>query len=74
MWEVSSAMQAGPEKDCDKKDNSVDSCTNTGSSLNSHNRPHNASSSMVKDNRVNYLLEGMTNKKPVTKETNNKIE
>ena len=27
----------GPEKDCDKKDNSTDSCTNTGNSLNSNN-------------------------------------
>ena len=36
----------GLEKDCNKKD--------TGSSLNSNNRPHNASSPMVKDNTGHY--------------------
>ena len=29
---------------------------------------------MVKDNAVNYLLSGMTNNEPITKETNNEIE
>ena len=29
---------------------------------------------MVRDTTVNYLLSGMTNNKPVTKETNNEIE
>ena len=33
----------GPEKDCNKKDNSPDTCTNTGSSLNPNNRLHNTS-------------------------------
>ena len=42
------------EKDCDKKDNSADSCTNTGSSLNSNNSPHNTSWPIVKDTAVDY--------------------
>ena len=67
------------EKDCDKKDNNAYSCTNTGSSLNSNNRPHNASLSMVtslqmvKDTAVDYLLSGMTNNDPVTVETKMKL-
>ena len=57
----------GLEKDLDKKDNSADSCTNTGSSLNPNQRLCNASSPMTKDYTVNYLLSGMTNNKPITK-------
>ena len=47
----------GLEKDCDKKDNSADSYTNTDSSLNPNNRPLNVSLSMVKDKTINYLLQ-----------------
>ena len=43
----------GLEKDCHKKDNSAESCANSGSSLNSHNRPSNASLPMSKDNTIN---------------------
>ena len=57
----------GLEKDCDKKDNYGDSCTNTGNSLNLNNRPCNASLPTVKDNATDYLLSG-------TKETNDEIE
>ena len=48
----------GLEKDCDKKENDADSCTNTGNSSNSNNRPCNASLPMVKDNAADYLLSG----------------
>ena len=75
MWEVSHAIQnTDPEKDCDKKDNGADTCTNTGNSLNSNTRPCRASLPMGKDNAVYYLLLGMTNNEPITKETNNENE
>ena len=64
----------GLEKDCDKKDNSADSCTIKGSSLNPNSRPHNTSLPIVKDNTVDYLLPGMSNNEPITKETNNEME
>ena len=67
-------VNTGPEKDCDKKDNSADCCTNTVSSLNSNKRPCNTSLPMVKDNTVDYLLSGMTNNEPETIETNKEIE
>ena len=65
---------AGLEKGNGKKDNSADSCKNTGNSFNSNNRPHKTSLLTVKDNTVGYLLSGMTDNKPITKETNNEIE
>ena len=63
----------GLDKDFDK-DNSADSCTNIGSSLNSNNRSCNASLPMAKDNAVDYLPSGMTNNEPTRNETNNEIE
>ena len=55
---------AGLEKGNGKKDNSADSCKNTGNSFNSNNRPHKTSLLTVKDNAVGYLHSGMTDNKP----------
>ena len=63
----------GPEKNCDKKDSSADSCTNTGSSLNSNNGLYNISLLMVKYTPIDYLLSWMTYNEPITIETNNRL-
>ena len=57
----------GQEKDCYKKDNDAGSCTNTGNSLNSNNRPLKTLLPMVNNDVADYLLSG-------TIETNNEIE